>query len=128
MMITTANVIDSLRFFVRDEHGRDWVKNGQIWILSDRPERRKAQAFFIGHLLNKFKVHDVTTAIETTWRPSPKALTPELKFHEDTQLLIVFAEPPLIEVVTNVLAQLSQAVAMKAPPSTETKPTQPTKG
>jgi hypothetical protein len=108
--VTTRSVMESLAFFLSEEYGRPVRMVGASWVLVNRPDRRKAQAYYVGDLLSKFKMQDVTTAIETTWRTN-KTQRPELKYHEDTQLLIVFAEPSHMDVVTNVLSELRQALA-----------------
>jgi len=119
--VTTANVMESLGYLLIEEYGYAFRRMGAGWVLTSRPDRRKAQAFYVGHLLGKFKIQDITTAIETTWRPSSKSPKPELKFHEDTQLLIAYADSSLIEVVTNVLDQLQQAVGTKIAASPDPK-------
>jgi hypothetical protein len=114
--VTTRAVMESLAYFMMEEYSRPLQKVGAGWVVRGRPERRKAQAFFVGDLLDKFKMQDVTTAIESTWRFSSKTVAPELKYHEDTHLLIVFAEPAQLEAVFNVLVELREGLGLKKSP------------
>jgi hypothetical protein len=96
--------------------GRDYVwqpAGGTTWVLYSRPDNRNTQAFFVGHLLQKFKIEDVTTAIETVWQMDA-GKKGELKYHQDTQLLIIRADKAQLEMATNVLTQLRDALVVKA--------------
>jgi hypothetical protein len=59
--------------------------------------------------LSKFKVEDITTAIQTTWQLAGKDSKAELKYHQDTQLLIALANKTQLETVTEVLRELQRA-------------------
>ena len=59
-----------------------------VSVLVRREDNRETQAFYVDHLLNKFKIGDITTAVQTTWQLGGKDARTELKYHEDTQLLI----------------------------------------
>ncbi|HMJ65039.1 MAG TPA: hypothetical protein VK615_06785 [Candidatus Binatia bacterium] len=91
-----------------------WRRAGRsTWIFFTEPDRRTTQAFFVGHLLKKFKIEDVTTAIDTVWQMAPSTKT-DLKYHKDTQLLIIRADKPQLETASNVLLQLRDALAIDA--------------
>ena len=77
---------------------------------SRRHDLRTSRAFYVGNLLEKFKIEDITTAIQTTWSFSNLKPKGELKYHQDTQLLIVFALPVELEKVTNILEELNRGV------------------
>ena len=84
-----------------------------IWILSRKPDQRKTQAFYVGNLLQKFKIDDITTAVRTTWQfagKNDKTTDPELKYHQDTQLLIALADDAQLKTALEVLSQLKLAV------------------
>jgi hypothetical protein len=86
---------------------------GEVWVLYRPPDNRKTKAFYVGNLLRKFKVDDITTAVQTTWRMAAKdaaALKPELKYHQDTQLLIALASSAQLETAGEVFTQLNLAV------------------
>ena len=89
--------------------GLQWVSTGgKAWVLQTAPDRRKAQAFFVGHLLKKYKIEDITTAVKTTWEfgGNQGGLKPELKFHQDTEMLIALADGGQLATVNEVLTQL----------------------
>jgi hypothetical protein len=94
---------------------------GSTWVLYTRPDTRNTQAFFIGHLLFKFKIEDVTTAIETVWQMDAGKKA-DLKYHQDTRLLIIRADKAQLEMATNVLTQLRDALAFPDPIPTDSKP------
>jgi hypothetical protein len=81
-----------------------------IWVLTRSPDSRKTQAFYVGHLLKKFKIDDITTAVQTTWQLGGKEAKAELKYHQDTQLLIALGHPEQLSTAAEVLAQLKLAV------------------
>lgn len=93
--------------------GPVWTRVGQsTWVLQIVPDRRETRVFYVGHLLTKFKIDDVSTALTTVWEMSADS-KPELKYHKDTQLLIIHADKAQLEVAQNVLAQLREALAIK---------------
>jgi hypothetical protein len=97
--------------------GGDYVwqqAGGSTWVLYSRPDNRNTQAFFVGHLLQKYKIEDVTTAVETVWAMDGGKKA-ELKYHQDTQLLIIRADKAQLQMATNVLTQLRDSLAVNAP-------------
>jgi len=92
-----------------------WQRAGpSTWLLYTRPDSRNTQAFFVGHLLKKFKIEDLTTAIETVWEMGSTAKA-DLKYHKDTQLLIIRADKAQLDSALNVLNQLRDALALDTP-------------
>lgn len=83
---------------------------GNVWVLSRPADSRKTQAFYVGHLLKKFKIDDITTAVQTTWQLGGKDTKAELKYHQDTQLLIALGHPEQLSTAAEVLAQLKLAI------------------
>jgi hypothetical protein len=67
-------------------------------------------------LLRGFTVDDITTAIQTGWKMSGIASPPELNYHKETKLLIVFGEPGELNTIDAVLQTLPSS---KAPRSQE---------
>ena len=115
--VDAGAVFEALNGIWRKE-GLQWVRAGEnVWVLHQVPDRRKTRAFYVGDLLRKFKVNDITTAVKTTWEfgGAEKALKPELKYHQETNMLIALAEAPDLDTVTEVLAQLRMALAADAP-------------
>jgi hypothetical protein len=108
---------------------------------------RRVQIFNVARLLEKYKIEDITTAVETAWQmqkpeaftspggsgrggfggnrmpgPAKPALLPALKFHQDTQLLIAIGDPEDIGVVSQVLGMLEQGLVADAPPKRSPRP------
>ena len=81
-----------------------------VWVLARPRDTRKTQAFYVGHLLKKFKIDDITTAVQTTWQLGGKDARTELKYHQDTQLLIALGSPEQLGTAADVLAQLTLAI------------------
>ena len=86
------------------------VGKPSLWVLTRAPDPRKTQAFYVGHLLKKFKIDDITTAVKTTWQLGGKDARTELKYHQDTQLLIALGHPEQLSTAAEVLAQLRLAI------------------
>jgi hypothetical protein len=97
---------------------------GSTWVLSTQPDSRNTRAFYVGHLLKKFKIEDITTAIETVLQLG-RSTNIDLKYHKDTQLLIIRASPAQLESALEVLSQLRDALALdtagEAPQNTSKK-------
>jgi len=81
-----------------------------VWVLARQADNRKTQVFYVGHLLKKFKIDDITTAVKTTWQLGGKDAKTELKYHQDTQLLITLGSPEQLSTAAEVLAQLKLAL------------------
>ena len=83
-----------------------------VWMATvlTRPDSRQSRVFYVGNLLAAFKIEDITTAIKTVWELKEADPKPELKYHQDTKLLIVFAKPEQIEDVSNIVRELKEAV------------------
>jgi hypothetical protein len=60
--------------------------------------------------LTKFKIDDITTALQTTWQLGGRESKAELKYHQDTQLLIALGSPEQLNTAAEVLAQLKLAI------------------
>jgi hypothetical protein len=78
-------------------------------------DERVLEIYYVGGLLKKFKIEDLTTAITTAWKLKIEHPEANLKYHEDTKLLIVFGDRALNNIVTQVLGQLRQALEVEAP-------------
>ena len=105
--VTAAGVFETLTLL---DPSIRWISATDGIKVLTRRDARKTQAFYIGHLLKKFKVDDITTAVKTTWDMGGKNVQVDLKYHEDTQLLIARAQPPEIQAMSDVIAQLQIAV------------------
>jgi len=123
--VSVVSVFDSLNLLGRNStRPTIWTRSkdtGNIWVLARFPDNRKTQAFYVGHLLQKFKIDDITTAVQTTWQLSVQHANAELKDHQETQLLIALGPQEQLMTVANVLAQLELAIkpALSEPGKTD---------
>ncbi|MHC5036184.1 MAG: hypothetical protein ACYTHM_02620 [Planctomycetota bacterium] len=77
--------------------------------LDPRLQKRKVQLYDVRDLLNPrgpLKVEDIVTAIETGWKMEFKVPSGELKFHQESKLLIAAGSPDELRVIENVLQEL----------------------
>ena len=107
--VSVTTVFSSLNRVLVPDESLQWFPVDNVWILQSGSDRRSSQVFYVGHLLSKFKVEDITTAIQTTWKLAGKDSKTELKYHQDTQLLIALANKPQLETVVEVLRELQRA-------------------
>jgi len=88
---------------------------GNIWVYQALPEVKQSRVFFVGFLLAKFSIEDLTTAIRTAWNMESNQPDGELKFHKDTQLLFARATSAQLEMVHAVLGELAKSASMPTP-------------
>jgi hypothetical protein len=117
--VTTANVLNAVSMLDNGRTAR-WLENDRVWILTAPSTNRRPQVFYVGNLLSQLKIDDITTAIQTTWQMAGKPATAEMKFHEETKLLIVLGESQQLESVTEVLGQLMNSISNSPTPSVST--------
>lgn len=67
------------------------------------------------YLQNGLSVDDITTAIRTAWEMSGETKPPALKFHQETQLLIVVGQPEQLVTIRDVLKTLGDNIAFVTP-------------
>lgn len=77
----------------------------------ERPQQPEIHCRFwqLEPYLEKLKVEDVTTAIETGWKMLGVNPLPKLSFHKDTKLLIVVGQRSHLTIVDEVLRELTSA-------------------
>lgn len=105
-------VFESINLMSRNAQVQ-WLRSADnVWVLHRMPDQRKNQPFFVGDLLTKFKIVDITTAVRTTWEmgEEERARKPELKYHEDTQMLVARADKEQLESMSEVLEQLRMSL------------------
>ena len=110
--VTPQAVFNALNALWRTE-GLQWSSTeGKVWVLQRVPDQRRAQAFFVGHLVKKYTIEDITTAVKTTWDfgGERKHDKPELKYHKDTEMLIALADRSQLATMTEVLSQLKMGL------------------
>ena len=113
--VKMENVFEALRVVVGDDEPLVFGRMGNIYAIERRPAATASRVYYVGNLLKKFKVQDITTAIQFAWKMSDSRVTPQLKFHEETQLLIVKADGMQLATIKNVLQEL--ALALEPAPS-----------
>jgi hypothetical protein len=95
--------------------------NELVWVLtSERSDdgsnvpKQTSQVFQLQRYLSKYKVEDITTAVQTTWEMLGKEKGAQLKYHKDTSLLIGAGTPEQLAVISQVLNSLAEGVAISA--------------
>jgi hypothetical protein len=96
--------------------------NELVWVLtsersddgSNAPPKETSQVFQLQRYLSKYKIEDITTAIQTTWEMLGKEKGAQLKYHKDTSLLIAVGMPEQLSVISQVLKSLAEGVVVSA--------------
>lgn len=71
--------------------------------------RVSVEVFQLAPLLKDYSIDDITTAVKTTWQMLDSSVTPELKYHSDTGLLIVKGAVEQLRMVAEVLAEVRRS-------------------
>ena len=86
---------------------------GLVWYFKwDRPQGpldsklKLCRYYQLGPYLTGRKVEDITTAVQTGWKMLGETNLPELKFHQETAMLIAVGEENQLKLIDNVLEQL----------------------
>jgi hypothetical protein len=97
---------------IEDSTAVRWAigKENNVWVFQTPPEYRQTKVFYLGDLLEKFKIDDITTAIQTTWQLGGKESGAEMKFHRETQLLIARGDESRLQTINGVLNELRRAL------------------
>ncbi len=124
--VDVNTLMTAVTTLLQDQNHVFWQRaGGSTWVLYKRPDLRGTRAFYVGHLLKKFKIEDITTAIETVLQMG-RAREIDIKYHKDTGLLIVRASSAQLESTLEVLNQLRDALVLDTPgepsPNTSKKP------
>jgi hypothetical protein len=95
--------------------------NELVWVLTSEnppdgspPPNQSSRVFQLQSYLSKYKIEDITTAIQTTWDMLGKAKGAELKYHKDTALLIAVGGPEQLAVISQVLQALGEGMSISA--------------
>jgi hypothetical protein len=85
-----------------------------VWYFynQDMPENFKGfqnvcRFYQLEPYLQKYKVDDITTAIQAGWKMLGQSDVPQLNYHEDTKLLIAVGREAMLDIIDSVLAQLT---------------------
>ena len=88
-----------------------------------RPRLEEPKTCRIYHLapyLETYKVEDITTAIQTGWKMLGEKDPPTVSYHKDTKLLITVGEAYKLQLIDEVLRQLSNPT-----PKSDARPLRP---
>lgn len=88
------------------QHLNDLVRNRKV--------DRTVKVFNLSQVLGDYTIDDVTTAIQGAWDLVNSESKPQLKFHKDTKLLIVMGDAEQLNVVMDLIRELTNNVYQKA--------------
>jgi hypothetical protein len=108
--VTESSVFMALNALANNDLPGNWRPANNVWIFQGRPEFHRTQVFYVGDLLQKFKIEDITTAIQTIGKLDGKEAGAELKFHQETQLLIARADEDQLGGIKELLNELRRAL------------------
>ena len=122
--VKMENIFEALRVVTGDSGPLVFGRMGNIYAIERRSAITASRVYYVGHLLKKFKVQDITTAIQYAWKMNSPSVQPQLKYHEETQLLIVMADGMQQATIKNVLDELRHALepAVEGPGDSNSKP------
>ena len=86
-----------------------------VWYFYAPPARKAPKAvryYQLSPYLTRYKVDDITTAIQAGWKMSGEKDLPELNFHEDTKLLIAVGDPLMLTTIDSVLQELVKSLEL----------------
>lgn len=78
-------------------------------------EPTSVEVYQLGNLLGVYSVDDITTAIKTTWDLLDSSVTPEMRFHEETGLLVARGTQGQLQMINSVMMNLNSAVNAAGP-------------
>ncbi len=73
-------------------------------------EPKRVSYFSLEPLLDRYKVEDITTAMKLGWELGGSKDLPTMKFHEETKLLVVSANEEQMQVINQVIQNLTSIV------------------
>lgn len=86
--------------------------DNSVWYFKERkpteplPTKEVCRFYNLESLLEKYKIEDITTAIQSGWQMLHVTKMPQLKFHPETRLLIAVGPEENLQIIENVLRQL----------------------
>lgn len=76
---------------------------------------RNCQIFPVGRFLAKYNVEDITTAVKTAWEMMGNEKNASMKYHKDTDLLIVVGTPGQLAILNDILKSLEEQMKQETP-------------
>ncbi len=93
---------------------RGTISDDSVWyFVDDNPtlppeEPKRAYRFYqLAPYLETYKVEDITTAIQTGYKMLGERFPPTISFHQDTKLLIAVGQSDKLQLIDDVLKELS---------------------
>ena len=95
----------------------DTVTDTAVWYFHvEKPSlppvvapQKICQFYSLANYLDRgFTVDDITTAIRTGWKMAGETAAPELNYHKETRMLMVYGEPDKLKTIVDVLNTLPQ--------------------
>ena len=86
--------------------GNVWYFQWQKDSVLQESKPKLCRYYQLGPYLTGRKVEDITTAVQTGWKMLGETNLPELKFHQETAMLIAVGEENQLKLIDNVLEQL----------------------
>ena len=121
--VTVNSVFVALNLLTAVEGSARWTASeNNVWVLQSRSVDRRTQIYYVGDLLQKFKIEDLNTAIAIAWKMDGNEAQAELKYHQDTQLLLARADERQLRLVTELLTELRRAVTPAPTAPSVTRP------
>jgi hypothetical protein len=94
------------------------ITENSVWyFFLERPSglqsAKTCKYYQLGAFLTQYKIEDITTAIKTGWDMLgvKGESVPQLKFHQDTKLLVAVGDPAKLFLIDDVLNELRKAPA-----------------
>ncbi len=108
------------------------VTEDSVWYFhAEKPyqmmQPKTCRLWQLAPYLEEYKVEDITTAIQTSWKMLGETNSPKISFHKDTKLLIAVGEAGKLQLIDSVLEQLAKGKPQPQRESHAAKNAEPTK-
>jgi hypothetical protein len=90
-------------------------------LITSGPNKQNCQVLPVGKYLTKYKIEDITTAVKTAWGMMGQESGAQLKYHKDTDLLMVVGSPEQLSILNQVLSSLDTGMRDNPAPKTTAK-------
>jgi hypothetical protein len=97
------------------------VAENSVWyfrVERVEPRPKTCKYYQLAGFLDQYKIEDITTAIKTGWDMLGirSDSIPQLKFHQDTRLLVAVGDASKLMVIDDVLSELRKSSGLPMPP------------
>jgi hypothetical protein len=119
--VTVSDAMNGLKLMREIDQNEIRVSEGPNVITihaypSGRPHSVSTQVFTVESLLSNasdganYTIDDIVTAITTAWKMNPEERSAEIKYHNETKLLLVVGSKNQLDTVQDVLRRLEEAL------------------